>query len=206
MQTILFQGDSITDACRDRDSDQGYGLGYPNFVVGRLGCDHPGEYRFLNLGISGDRIVDVYARIKQDIINLRPDVLSILIGVNDVWHELNEQNGVDADKYERIYGMMIEEIRAALPQVKIMILEPFVTHGPATDPKWNIFRGEIEKRAAAAKRTADKYGLAFVPLQSAFDAAEQKADASCWTQEGVHPTPAGHELIAREWVRVFETL
>ena len=87
-----------------------------------------------------------------------------------------------------------------------MLLEPFITHGSATDPKWDVFRSEITKCAAAAKRTAEKYGLVFVPLQSVFDAAEQKADASCWTQEGVHPTSAGHELIAREWVRAFRTL
>ena len=204
MKTILFQGDSITDADRDRENDNTYGLGYPHLLAGEMGLSHPGDYRFLNRGVSGDRIVDVYARIKADIINLCPDVVSILIGVNDVWHELNEQNGVDTPKYERIYGMMIEEIRAVLPNVKIIILEPFVTHGVATDPKWDAFFGGVADHAAAAKRTAVKYGLTFVPLQSAFNDAIQKAPAAYWTQDGVHPTTAGHALIAREWLRAFE--
>ena len=206
MKTILFQGDSITDADRDRNRDTTFGLGYPHLIAAKAGFDCPGAYRFLNRGVSGDRIVDVYARIKQDIINLRPDVMSILIGVNDVWHELNEQNGVDTAKYERVYDMMIAEIRAALPQIKIMILEPFVTHGVATDPKWDAFSGDVADHAAAAKRIAEQYDLAFVPLQSVFDAALEKAPAAYWTQDGVHPTTAGHELIAREWLRAFETL
>ena len=206
MKTILFQGDSITDADRNRTCDTKYGLGYPLLVAGKVGFGHLLAYHFLNRGVRGDRIVDLYARIKQDMINLRPDVMSILIGVNDVWHELNEHNGVDTDKYERIYGMMIEEIRAALPQIKIMLLEPFVTHGAATDPQWDVFSSEVARHAAAAKRTADKYALSFVPLQSVFDKACDTAPASYWTQDGVHPTTAGHELIAREWIRAFETL
>ena len=91
-----------------------------------LGLDNPGEYEFINRGISGNRIVDVYARIKADIINLEPDVMSILIGINDVWHEVGHKNGVSAEKFFKIYSMLIEEIQEALPEIKIMILEPFV--------------------------------------------------------------------------------
>ena len=115
MKTILFQGDSITDAGRARDNDSNVGVGYPVLVKGTIGFEHPGEYTFFNRGISGNRVVDVYARIKSDIINLKPDVMSILIGVNDVWHEVSKENGVDAEKYFKIYSMMIEEIKEALP-------------------------------------------------------------------------------------------
>ena len=94
MKTILFQGDSITDAGRARDNNSNRGLGYPHLVSARLGMDNPTEYNFINRGISGNRIVDLYARIKADIINLKPDVMSILIGVNDVWHEIAASNGV----------------------------------------------------------------------------------------------------------------
>lgn len=99
MKKILFQGDSITDAGRSREDLTNLGKGYPLFVAGALGMDEPGEYEFVNRGISGNRIVDIYARIKMDIINLKPDVMSLLIGVNDVWHEVSSQNGVDGDKY-----------------------------------------------------------------------------------------------------------
>ena len=120
---ILFQGDSITDAGRSRTDEVNVGVGYPLLVKAMLGFENPGKYEFFNRGISGNRIVDLYARIKQDLINHNPDYLSILIGVNDVWHELNEQNGVAAPKFEKIYSMLIEEIKEALPNIKIFILE-----------------------------------------------------------------------------------
>ena len=100
MKTILFQGDSITDADRSYSDDNKRGLGYPQLVTARLGYDAAGEYNFINRGISGNRIVDVYARIKKDIININPDIMSILIGVNDVWHEINYNNGVETEKFE----------------------------------------------------------------------------------------------------------
>ena len=97
---ILFQGDSITDAGRSRDNDQYIGTGYPLLVKSELGYKFPGKYEFINRGISGNRIVDLYARIKADIINIKPDVMSILIGVNDVWHEFGvNPNGVSSEKF-----------------------------------------------------------------------------------------------------------
>ena len=111
MKTILFQGDSITDCGRNREMITSTGVGYPLLVKAQLGFENPGEYTFINKGISGNRIVDLYARIKADIINLKPDYISFLIGVNDVWHEFGGHNGVDADKFEKIYTMLIEEIK-----------------------------------------------------------------------------------------------
>ena len=112
MKTILFQGDSITDCGRNREQLEGTGTGYPLLVKAQLGFENPGEYTFINKGISGNRIVDLYARIKADIINLKPDYISFLIGVNDVWHEFGGRNGVAAEKFEKIYTMLIEEIKA----------------------------------------------------------------------------------------------
>lgn len=209
---ILFQGDSITDALRSRENDVYRGNGYPTLVTGRLGMDHPGEYQFLNRGISGNRIVDLYARIKCDFINLKPDVLSILIGVNDVWHEIGNGNGVDAAKFEMVYDLLLSEIRQALPNVKLLILEPFVLPGTATEnceerpARWDYFRDEVPLRAAAAKRVAEKHQAVFVPLQEQFDEACRKAPAAYWLYDGVHPTAMGHELIARAWMKGFEKL
>ena len=121
---ILFQGDSITDAGRSYSDNKNLGFGYARLVEASLGFDEP-NHEFFNRGISGNRVVDLYARIKSDVWNLNPDLLSILIGVNDVWHEFGEQNGVDADKFFKIYSMLIEEVKEALPDIKIMILEPF---------------------------------------------------------------------------------
>lgn len=205
MKTILFQGDSITDAGRPKDGDSNLGRGYAALIAAALGYECPGEYAFYNRGVSGNRVPDLYARMKQDILNLKPDVLSILIGVNDVWHEFtpNGGNGVDADKYFKIYAMLIEEIREALPNVQIMILEPFVLRGIATNGNWDIFYSEVRKRAEKAKEIAENYGLTFVPLQAQFDAVVQKVPEDYWLADGVHPTMAGHELIKREWIEVF---
>ena len=207
---ILFQGDSITDALRSRESDLYPGNGYPTLVKARLGYEHPGEYEFLNRGISGNRIVDLYARIKIDLINLKPDVLSILIGVNDVWHEMSRENGVSAEKFELIYDLLLTEVKEALPDVRILILEPFVLHGTATEAieekpeRWDYFRDETPLRAAAAKRVAEKHGADFIPLQARFDEACKLAPAEYWLWDGVHPTQMGHELIARAWLEAFE--
>ncbi len=208
-KVILFQGDSITDALRSRDNDQFAGNGYPTLVKAKLGYDEPGKYTFLNRGISGNRVVDLYARIKIDLINLKPDVLSILIGVNDVWHEEEIKNGVDAAKFERIYDMLLDEVQEALPGIRLIILEPFVLHGKATEntpehpTRWEYFRDETPLRAAAAKRVAERHGATFVPLQHLFDEACQLAEPAYWLHDGVHPTAMGHELIAREWLKAF---
>lgn len=200
---ILFQGDSITDAGRNRESDHNRGDGYATLVSARLGFEHPGKYEFINRGISGNRVVDLVGRLKRDIVHLKPDVMSILIGVNDVWHEFEVQNGVDAELYEKLYDLLIEEVKRELPHLRIMIMEPFLLKGEATSEKWDEFRCEVELRAAAAKRVAEKHGLEFIPLQELFDAAREKAPESYWLIDGVHPSAMGHELIAREWIKVF---
>ena len=204
MKTILFQGDSITDAGRSRDNDNDRGTGYPTLVSAELGLKYPGEYNFINKGISGNRIVDLYSRIKCDFINLKPDYLTILIGINDVWHEIGNRNGVDNDKFFRVYCNLIEEIRAMLPDIEIFILEPFVLKASATEKSWRVFRKETLMRAESAKAVAEKFGLTFIPLQEKFDEAEKKACASYWLGDGVHPTAAGHELIANEVVKALE--
>lgn len=207
MKTILFQGDSITDAGRSREDFSDLGRGYATLIKSELGFEEPGAYDFLNRGVSGNRVVDLYARIKSDIINLKPDVMSILIGVNDVWHELGgRHNGVDAEKYEKIYTMLLDEVQAALPDVKIMILEPFVLKASATEGEWECFRREVYKRAEKAQAVARRHHLTFIPLQEKFLEAEKQCPAEYWLRDGVHPTNMGHELIKREWIRYFNQI
>ena len=206
MKRILFQGDSITDAGRSRDNDAARGIGYPTLVSASLGFDRPDEFEFINKGISGNRVIDLIARVKSEIINLKPDYMSILIGINDVWHEINYQNGIDTKRYEMYYNLLIEEIKEALPDIKIMILETFVLKGVATEENWDKFRSGAEEKAAAAKRVAEKNNLLFVPLMEKFDELAKKAPNDYWLVDGVHPTAMGHELIKREWLKAFETL
>ncbi|MBQ8359187.1 MAG: SGNH/GDSL hydrolase family protein [Oscillospiraceae bacterium] len=209
---ILFQGDSITDCGRPRNDFYGMGNGYANLVKASLGTDFPGEYEFINRGVSGDRIVDLYARIKADFINLKPDYASIYIGVNDTWHEISDANGVDTAKFEKIYSMLIDEIRETCPDTKLMIIAPYVLEGPRTcniaekPQRLDFFRKDVAEKAAAAKRIAEKYGLPLIELQSVFDEACKKAEPTYWAADGVHPTANGHELIKRLWLEVFQKI
>ncbi|MBQ4192887.1 MAG: SGNH/GDSL hydrolase family protein [Clostridia bacterium] len=204
---ILFLGDSITDVGRNTNNGSliSIGQGYPLLVDACLSVKYPGEYTFENLGISGNRIVDVYARIKADCWNRKPDLVSILIGVNDVWHEFGGHNGVEADRFYNVYKMLVTDTKRALPESRKMILmEPFVLKASATEGAWEAFRSETEKRAEAVRRIAGETGQIFLPLQAMFDEAAQKMPASYWLGDGVHPTPAGHGLIADAWVKCFE--
>ena len=231
---ILFTGDSITDVNRtdmvrmteewmSRDPNatpqqreeavnRALGCGYPLLVASQLGAQEPGRYEFLNRGISGNRVVDLDARIKRDCINLRPDVISILIGVNDVWHELGEHNGVDAPKFRRVYEGMLQEITHALPGVKLILLEPYVLQGPATLENWDTFRQEVDLRREVVRDLAKSYWekqdlyIPCIDTQKLFDEAAARSCPGVWSADGVHPTPAGHWLLAQEWLRCFKEL
>ena len=211
MKKILFQGDSITDCGRSREVLTDVGNGYPYLVRAHYGLEKPGQFEIMNRGISGNRSVDVYARIKADIINLKPDYMSILMGVNDVWHELAIGNGVDTPKFEKIYTMLIEEVMEALPDIKLMILEPYALPGAATEgtledgrDKYTVFRKDTEDKAAACRRVAERFGIPFVPLQAKLDEMQKAYGTESVSGDGVHPNVTGHLLIARAWMEAFE--
>ena len=206
MKTILFQGDSITDTLRKEEYICQMGFGYPGYAAGRLGLEAPGEYRFINRGISGDRIVDVYARIKRDIINLKPDVVSLLIGVNDVWHEINWNNGVATEKFAMVYQLLLDEIKEALPETKIILMEPFVLCGSATEEAFPQFKADVAEKAAAVRKIAEEYGLPFIPLQQGLDELTKSAPNDYWLLDGVHPTIYFHQYIADRWIETFKAL
>ena len=133
---ILFQGDSITDACRERERNVYLGSGYPNFIAGILECKYPYEYEYINRGVSGNRITDMYARINKDAIKLSPDYLSILIGINDVWHEVDVQDGVDNEKFEKVrssanrsYGLIFLDLSVSNGSPITLISSPSSWYG-----------------------------------------------------------------------------
>ena len=217
MKTILFQGDSITDWYRLHDTadikyDDCLGMGYPTLVKGRLGLDNPGKYRFINRGIGGNRIVDLYARIQLDFISLKPDYISILEGINDIWHGRDWNNGVDAEHYNKVYRMLIEDLKRYLPDTKIMLMEPFVLQGCNTtdtekDPgRADYFKKNTAQYSEIVRRITDDYNLEFVPLQQKLNEAAVVMGDSQIAGDGVHPTAIGHEIIAREWIKHFEKI
>jgi lysophospholipase L1-like esterase len=207
---ILFFGDSITDAGRARDRDghiAGLGYGYVNQCAAALAFEDPAKYQIVNRGISGHRVVDLYARVKADVWLEQPDVLSILIGVNDVWHEIASENGVELDRWERIYRTMLQETKERLPNIKIMILEPFILEGSATDgeERWQKFQA-VKEYAKVAKKLAEEFGATFVPLQEKFDEAKARFGGDYYTFDGVHPLAAGAKMIATEWLKAFRKI
>lgn len=195
----LFQGDSITDCGReDYENPHAMGCGYPRLLEAELTA-RDGNCEVMNCGISGSRVVDLLARWKKDCLNLKPDVLTILIGVNDVWHELGRQNGVDAPLFEEVYRMVLRETKAALPGTRMILMGAYVLPGTATDSQWEIFCSEVKTRRDIACMLAEEFGLDYVDLQQVFDEAQEKYPAQHWAADGVHPTAAGHWLIAQAW-------
>ena len=201
---ILFTGDSVTDCGRDRSNCCHLGSGYPFLIASRLGADLAEmELQFFNTGIGGNRISDLKARWVEDCIALKPDIVSILIGVNDTWHEFGSANGVEIPRYERFYRELIEWTQRELPSVKLVLLEPFVLcFGAVSDP----WLPEIAERARIVRTLAEEYSALFVPLQDLFSEAAKKAPPSHWLVDGVHPTAAGHQLIADAWLRAVSPL
>lgn len=203
--TVLFQGDSITDCGRARDTEGtanqlgALSQGYAMMVASELLAARPAAgLQFYNRGISGNRIVDLYARIKADFINLRPNVISILIGVNDTWHGFGSNNGVEVPKYERVYRELLQEVRAGLPSVKFVLCEPFVLKCGVVTDGWVE---EIDQRRAVVAKLAQEFDAVLVPFQSMFDEAVKSAPPAYWAGDGVHPTAAGHRLMAKAWLQ-----
>lgn len=205
-KVILFQGDSITDAGRSREdvpANVGLGVGYPYLVGADLLFNEAElDWQIFNRGISGNRVVDLYARWKIDALNIKPDILSILIGVNDTWHEKARQNGVEVPRYEMIYRMLLEWTKKELPETKLVLLEPFVFLSEVVEESWVE---EIDARRAVVKKLAEEFGAIFIPLQGMFDEAlKRNSNTLYWLRDGVHPTSAGHKLIAEAWLKATE--
>lgn len=205
-QVILFQGDSITDTGRSRPTadtpniKSTLGNGYAWLAASQILVDHPGaDLKIFNRGISGNKVHQLAARWDEDCLKLKPDVLSILIGVNDVWHKLNGKYDGDLNRYITDYRNLLKQTKDALPEVKLVICEPFVLKCGAVDDKWFPTFDEFR---VAAKSIADEFKAAFVPFQSAFDRAVEYAAPDVWAKDGVHPSGDCAALMAHEWLKV----
>jgi lysophospholipase L1-like esterase len=201
---ILFQGDSITDTGRARDqqdkpnSAAALGNGYAHFAAARILARYPErQAQIFNRGISGNRIPDLYARLREDVLNLKPDLLSILIGVNDTWHHFKRNAGVSHEKFARIYRQFLAEVKAELPTIQLVLCEPFVLITGEVTPEWSA---DITERRAIVADIARESSAIFLPFQRMFDDALTRAPADYWLYDGIHPTPAGHALMAELWL------
>jgi len=201
---ILFQGDSITDGNRGRNNDPNHimGHGYAFSIASRLGADHPEKMlMFYNRGISGNKVNDLALRWQADTIDLKPDVLSILVGVNDSSSVvLQREPVITVEKYEEIYKSLLDETIEKFPRITLVLCEPFILKVGNVKEKWEAYHPDIVNRQEVVRKLATHYNAVFVGCQSVFDEACKQAAADYWIWDGVHPTVAGHELLAREWI------
>lgn len=206
--TILYQGDSITDAGREKakelpNNPQSFGSGYAFLAASVLMSKlaDPGLTLY-NRGISGNKVYQLAERWQKDCLDLRPDILSILIGVNDYWHQRNGNYDGTVEIYEADYRALLHRTRENLPEVKVVICQPFyVLNTSAVDESWVKPMSEYQD---AAKRIATDFGAIWVPFQKVFDEAVKYAPSAFWTRDGVHPSMAGAQLMAEAWLRAVE--
>lgn len=212
---ILFQGDSITDGGRQREgSDYNHIMGqdYAYIIAAQLGALYPGRnLTFINRGIDGSSVIDLAGRWQRETLDLKPNVLSILIGVNDTL--FRDPKTENVEQFEQVYDKLLADTLAVLPNVKIVLCEPFLLpvgndHGWPNLKDKNIFAAkmiQIKKHQEVVAKLAKKYHLPEVLFQKAFDYACQKAPAQHWSWDGVHPTYAGHGLMVQEWLKTVGT-
>ena len=205
---ILFQGDSITDGNRGRNEDPNHimGHGYAFSIASRIGADYPEKnYKFYNRGISGHKITDLESRWQKDTLDLKPDMLSILVGVNDAASVVfNRPLVVPVEKYEETYDSLLEQTQSQFPEIRFVLCEPFILKVGKVAENWEVYHADIDKRREVVKKLAAKFDAVFVPSQEVLNKACEKAPAEYWMWDGVHPTVAGHELLAREWLKQVE--
>jgi len=201
---ILFQGDSITDSGRNKEdlsynNPKALGSGYPVLAGAAILEKYAGlSLKIYNKGISGNKVFQLAERWDKDCLDIKPDILSILIGVNDIWHKLNGQYNGTVEIYRTDYIALLERTKKSLPNVKLVICEPFAVPGvKAVDDKWYP---EFYGYQKAAREIADKFGAIFIPYQRIFDEAQKQAPGAYWTGDGVHPTLAGAQLMAKAWL------
>lgn len=205
---ILFQGDSITDAGRRKDNNDfnspaALGNGYAFLATADLLLQHPGKnLRIYNKGISGNKVYQLADRWETDALTIKPDVLSIMIGVNDFWHTLTGNYTGTIQTYRDDYKKLLDRTKQQLPDVKLIIGEPFAVTGiKAVNDQWYPKFNEYRQ---AAREIADAYDAVFIPYQTVFDKAQKTAPGVYWTHDGVHPSLAGARLMANAWLETVK--
>ena len=195
---LLFIGDSITD-CGRRDDPDALGNGYVRLIRDYLLAKSPATApQVINRGISGNKVTDLAARWDKDVLRAAPDVLSIKVGINDVWHGLeNRGNGVPIGKFKEVYERILRQTQSALPRCALVLCEPSVIWPPQPATGNEILKPYV---AAVRELAAQFHAAVLVPLHSVFEQAREKRPDIDWAPDGVHPSASGHMLIARAWL------
>ncbi|HHV50368.1 MAG TPA: SGNH/GDSL hydrolase family protein [Candidatus Avimonas sp.] len=200
---LLFQGDSITDAGRDRSDIHNLGRGYARFAAEMLREAFPDkEWEFVNLGISGNRTKDLLARCQTDFVDIQPDILSILIGINDTWRAFDSNDPTTPEQFEENYRKVLENVKKHT-NAKIIMLEPFLLHNSPDKDNW---RGDLNAKIDVVRRLAREFADVYIPLDGLFAAASVEKEPAHWAPDGVHPSEAGAKLIADAYVEAVKKI
>lgn len=198
-ETVLFQGDSVTDMDRLADP-RGIGVGYVYSIISSFHALHPDRnVRFINRGISGNRVKDLQARWKEDALDLNPDVLSVLIGINDTWRRFDSNDPTSTQAYEDSYRDILTQSRAKNPNLKIILMDPFMLSAPVGDPK--EWREDLNPRIAVVEKLAKEFGALHIKLDEMFAQACNSVPPAFWAEDGIHPDPNGRAFIAFAWLK-----
>ncbi len=193
---ILFQGDSITDAGRDRNDIHNLGNGYPKYAAKFLEEEFPEvDFEFIDLGISGNQTKDLVARLESDFVDIQPDIVSIMIGINDVWHHAEEKDWIPDEVFEERYRTVLDALKERT-NAKIMIIEPFLI--PVEDKLF--FREDLAPKIEIIRKLAREYADVYLPTDGLLQSAFIGNDPLAFAADGVHPTPMGAEFIGRLYV------
>ncbi|TDU90477.1 lysophospholipase L1-like esterase [Kribbella voronezhensis] len=188
-RTVVFAGDSITD-CGRRADPAGLGDGYVRNLYDDLAASRP---RIVNVGISGNRAVDLVERWKQDVLTHQPDLVSVLVGINDTWRRYDKDDPTSTGDFEASYRELLEPLTA-----KLVLVEPFLV---AVKPEQRGWRDDLDPKIEVVRRLAAEYDALLVPADVEFNRQALTVGATTLAYDGVHPTAAGHRLLADLWRR-----
>lgn len=199
--TVLFQGDSITDTGRIRENEKNMGSGYAMLISAYCGSQYFEESpSFVNRGIGMSRVTDLYARLESDFLAVRPSWVSILIGINECLRRYDSNDPVSAQAFEKTYGTLLSALKQQL-NARLVLCEPFSI---SIRPEQDQWREDLDEKIEVVRKLAKEYDAFLVPLDRVFAQAVKRCPPEFWTFDGVHPTPAGHGLIARTWLETVE--
>lgn len=196
-QTILFQGDSITDCGRDRNDPRSLGSGYVSLIASWFTAAHPDrKVTFLNRGVSGDRVKDLQKRWVNDCLALKPDWLTVFVGINDVWRKYDANDPTSRESFTERYRDLLGMAKSA--GMRLILMDPFVVPVPEDRRKW---REDLDPKIKAVQSLAGEFEAIHIPLDRIFFDACTHWPPADWAGDGVHPSAAGHALIARSWLQ-----
>lgn len=204
-QIVLFQGDSVTDCSRSRENQNDLSNGYAGKIAAVYNAlFNENEIKFINRGISGNRVQNLLERYNDDFKAVKPDFISILIGINDTWRRYDSNDETTALQYENTYESLLQKIKEDMPNTKIMLIEPFLI---PVKKEQEVWREDLDPKIQVVRRLANKYADYCLPADGIFASLQTKnVSPDIYAADGVHPTSLGHNIIAQTYLKALNII